>query len=404
MRKKIYLLSAGPGGDGGVPAATAAMVRSLPEVYAFSRNLPVAGPNARLFGPKLDDRFSQLRQALARYDAIGLIVTGDPTNFSLSRKIQAAMPDVEFEILPGAGARTALFAAFKLAQESPVEISGHGRTMNPDRWLGLVATNHQVLLYCDREHSPAWAQDQLVRAGLAVELAVGCNLCWPDQQLFRGTAGTLALEGCSGHSLVLTVNHAPRSRFWPGLDDTLFRRGALPMTKKAIRAAAVCALAPLPDSCCWDVGSGTGSVSVELALSCPMGHVWALEREPEGRALARDNARAFGVHNLTALEGTAPEALTYLPLPDRVFVGGSGGRLEDILAHIANRGPDIRVCVSAVTLETACSAGALMKKLGYRHCSAVTLAATNWRLLPGNTLAQAENPVTLWVGTTGGEK
>lgn len=404
MRKKIYLLSAGPGGEGGVPAATVAMVRMLPEVFAFSRNMPVAGPNARPFGPKLDERFSQLREALTRHDAVGLIVTGDPTNFSLSRKICAEMTDVEFEIVPGAGARTALFAALQLAQESPVEISGHGRTMSLYRWLGLVATAHQVLLYCDGEHNPAWAQEQLVKAGLNVELAVGSDLCWPTQRLFRGPVGTLDLKDCPGHSLVLTINHLPRSRFWPGLDDRLFQRGSLPMTKKAVRAAALCALAPAPDALCWDVGSGTGSVSVELALACPLGHVWALEREAEGKELAEGNARALGAYNLTALEGTAPEALEVLPSPDCVFVGGSGGRLEDILTHIADRGPGIRVCVTAVTLETAAAAGGLMKKLGYENRRAVTLAATNWRLLPGNSLAQAENPVTLWLGTTGGSR
>lgn len=402
--KKIYLIGVGPGGEGGVPEASRQMIQRLPLTFAFRRYLPLVGPKGREFGPKLDGNYSQLTDALKEHDAIGLVVTGDPTNFSLAKKIRTALEDVTFEILPSAGARTALFAALQESQENPYEISAHGRDMSLHRYLGLVATNEQVLLYCDSAHSPAWAQEQLVKAGLEVELAVGCDLCWPTEQVLRGPVGSLDLTSMTGHSVVLTLNPKPKGRFWPGLPDEAFTRGSLPMTKQAIRAASLCALAPEPESLCWDVGSGTGSVSVELALACPLGHVWAIEREEEGRELALTNARSFGLHNLTALLGSAPEALEDLPTPDVVFIGGSGGELEGILTHLARRGPGIKVLVTAVTLETGAQAGALMRVLGYRSLKATTLAATNWRLLKNSSLALAQNPVTLWQGITGGEE
>ena len=123
------------------------------------------------------------------------------------------------------------------------------------------------------------------------------------------------------------------------------------------------------DESCWDVGAGTGSCTVEMALLCPSGRVSAIERESEGIRLLRENCRRFGLKHVDIIEGEAPEALNGLPLPDRVFIGGSGGQLQPILealdqiwqneplreitsAHAAARRKR-RVIISAVIPETA---------------------------------------------------
>lgn len=97
------------------------------------------------------------------------------------------------------------------------------------------------------------------------------------------------------------------------------------MTKQEVRAAALAKLAVQPGDTLWDVGAGTGSVSVELALAAPRGHVYAVECDPEACGLIRQNRERFHACNLTLVEGRAPAALADLPAPDAVFIGGTKG-------------------------------------------------------------------------------
>ena len=107
------------------------------------------------------------------------------------------------------------------------------------------------------------------------------------------------------------------------------------MTKQEIRSAILTKLAVTPQDICWDVGAGTGSVSVELALQGRS--VWAVERQAEACELIRKNRAKFSAWNLHLQEGTAPEACETLPAPDAVFVGGSGRRLQEILTLVVRR-------------------------------------------------------------------
>ena len=104
----------------------------------------------------------------------------------------------------------------------------------------------------------------------------------------------------------------------PGLPDEAFERGDVPMTKQEVRAAVLAKLAVRPEDILWDVGAGTGSVSVELALAAPRGRVYAVECRPEGCALIKANREKFRTRNLVLVEGLAPDALSDLPAPDAV--------------------------------------------------------------------------------------
>ncbi len=129
------------------------------------------------------------------------------------------------------------------------------------------------------------------------------------------------------------------------------------MTREEIRVITLAKARLGPKMVVWDVGSGTGSISVEAALLVPGGRVYAVERSEEGIELTGKNAEKFGLDNITVVQGEAPEALRHLPSPHRVIVGGSGGRLGDILSlageRIASGG---RLVINAVTLETLAEA------------------------------------------------
>ncbi len=149
----------------------------------------------------------------------------------------------------------------------------------------------------------------------------------------------------------------------PGIKDEEFERARVPMTKREVRMVALCMLAPERGQVAYDIGAGTGSVSVELAL---MGaRVYAVEKRREAAELVRRNLRRFGVRGEVVL-GEAPEALESLPEPQRVFIGGSGGRMEEIAAHLAERlGDGGRVVATAVTLSTLESALRAFEREGF---------------------------------------
>lgn len=167
------------------------------------------------------------------------------------------------------------------------------------------------------------------------------------------------------------------------------------MTKEEVRALALSKLRLEEDHVVWDVGAGTGSVSVECALACPAGQVFAVEKKPEALALLAENKARFRVSNLTVVGGTAPEAFWELPAPDRVFLGGTSGELGEILAVIFEKNPAARVVCTAVTLETVAEAA---RHFAYLEADMVQVSATRTRKAGRYHLMDAQNPVWIFSG------
>lgn len=142
-----------------------------------------------------------------------------------------------------------------------------------------------------------------------------------------------------------------------GIEDEAFIRGNVPMTKQEIRALTMVKARITPTDIVFDVGAGTGSMSVEAALLANRGHVYAVERNAEGVSLIEKNREKFGVENLTVVAGEAPDALNNLPDCDVAIVGGSGGRLSDILDEISSRlKAGGRVVINCITIQTLAAA------------------------------------------------
>ena len=138
-----------------------------------------------------------------------------------------------------------------------------------------------------------------------------------------------------------------------GIKDDAFVRGKVPMTKEEIRILTLVKAQIALDAVIYDVGAGTGSLSIEAARLAPAGHVYAIEKNPEGIGLITENAKNFSVENITVVEGTAPDALAGLPEVDVALIGGSGRKLADILDIIGQRlRPHGRIVANAITMQT----------------------------------------------------
>ena len=138
-----------------------------------------------------------------------------------------------------------------------------------------------------------------------------------------------------------------------GIKDEEFVRGKGPMTKEEIRILTLVKAQIAPDAVVYDIGAGTGSLSIEAARLAPAGHVYAIEKNPEGIGLIAENAKRFGVENITVIEGAAPDALAGLPELDVALIGGSGRKLSDILDIIGERlRLNGRIVANAITMQT----------------------------------------------------
>ena len=230
-----------------------------------------------------------------------------------------------------------------------------------------------------------------------VQAVVGQCLGTPKEKIFRGSVKELAAGRFNSLSVLLVEAAEVLPRRAPGLPDEAFERGDVPMTKQEVRAAVLAKLAVRPEDILWDVGAGTGSVSVELALAAPRGRVYAVECRPEGCALIKANREKFRTRNLVLVEGLAPAALSDLPAPDAVFIGGSKGSLAAIVDAALDKNPDARICVSAIALESLSAAVAALTAKG-RTVQVSQIAVSRARAVGGLHLMMAQNPIYLITG------
>lgn len=174
--------------------------------------------------------------------------------------------------------------------------------------------------------------------------------------------------------------------------DEWFIRGEIPMTKSEVRAVSISRLELCRDNIVYDIGAGTGSVSVEAALKVPEGHVYAFEQKEEGCALIRANAEKAGVKNLTVVPGKAPESLYGYPAPDRVFLGGSSGNMEEILDLVTELNPAVQLVINVIALESLSQTMEWFRKKGWEPevvCMQVSRAAKRGPY----HMMQAQNPI-----------
>jgi precorrin-6Y C5,15-methyltransferase (decarboxylating) len=196
--------------------------------------------------------------------------------------------------------------------------------------------------------------------------------------------------------LAQPVPVAPASKllrsFTPGLPDEVFLRGKVPMTKRDVRASILARLQPAPGEVLWDVGAGTGSVTVEMALAASMGKVYAVEMNPEGTSLIRQNRERFGAWNIHVVEGAAPAKLADLPAPDAVFLGGTKGSMLPSIECALSKNPSARFCVTGILLETAMEAIDILEGKGMA-VTVTQIQSSETRPVGGKHMMMANNPV-----------
>ena len=227
-----------------------------------------------------------------------------------------------------------------------------------------------------------------------LRLIYGYELSRPGEEIRECSAAELTQVSREG-LYVLFIENLLFQRFpvLPGLPDSAFLRGRAPMTSSEIRALSLCKLQPGPKPLIWDVGAGTGSVSVEAALACPGGRVWSIEYKKAALELLKENRDRFCLQNMEIVEGRAPEALKDLPVPTHVFIGGSGGEIGQILLEVFSKNPGARVVVNCITSETLAALQTALKRLPVQDVECIQVSVHREETLGNYHYLRGMNPV-----------
>ncbi len=325
-------------------------------------------------------------------------VSGDVGLYSLATPLRARlkdMSDIEVREHPGVSSLQLLCARLHMPWQNACVLSAHGRTCD----IAGAARTHGLTFALTG--GATRAQDvcaDLTAQGLgSLVVHVGECLGMAQERLVSGPAERVAQETFGDLACILIENPSPVVRAWqaPGLRDADFERGEAPMTKEEVRQAAVCKLRLREDSLVWDVGAGTGSVSVECALAACAGRVFAIEDKPERLELVARNAEKLGAPNVCCVLGRAPEALAGLPAPTHAFIGGTQGELDGIVGAALEANPSVRLMIAAVCVETLAQALECCRRYALEDVEVVQLSVARARKAGDLHLMAANNPVWL---------
>ena len=393
---EVTLIGMGPGDPSALTGgALAALERA--DVLIGSRRLVegcALAPEARRFFPT---KSAEIVEILAGgpWERPCVLYSGDTGFHSGTRTLLPLLEErgISWRVLPGVSSMQYFAAQLGRPWQEWQVVSAHGLACDPVGEV-LAARGRPVFFLTGGAGGAAALCRRLAQAGLgSLTAAVGEALSYSEERITQAKVWELAEREFSTLSVLLVDGAAP---VWPvrsqGIDDGAFLRGEVPMTKQEVRAAALSKLEVRDGAVYWDVGAGTGSVSVELALLAPRSPVYAVEYKGEACALIRANRERFG----ELAEGRAPEALADLPAPDGVFIGGSEGELLPILEAALGRNPAARFCVTAIAVETLGVAVAAFTQLGMSP-QVTQITGARSRRAGERNLMLGQNPV--WIVT-----
>lgn len=410
--RKVTIIGAGPGNPDLLSRAALDAIDIADVVIGAHRALvgiDVPPDVVRCELVKTADIVAALTDAASWQRAV-VVMTGDVGLFSGARRLVEALSgdaQVDVRVVPGISSASYLAARLARPWQDWRFASAHGVACD------IVAEAEragELFLATSGGEDPSRLSGELVQAGFGdARVTVAERLSYPDERITCATASEIAgqtfddlnvmlIEFAGGAGSPAGASRAASSR-WPyassGIPDELFIRGDVPMTKQEVRAVALAKLRLTATDTVWDVGAGTGSVSIEAALVARAGSVWAVERNAAGVRLIRENADAFGCGNVRAVPGVAPEALAKLPVPDAVFVGGSAGELPSIVEAALEKNSQVRLCVPCVTVETLTEACALLSGSRFKGFEACQVSAARAEAVGSHHLMKAQNPVFL---------
>ena len=418
--RKIILSGIGMGNTDGMTREAYHAFEEAEVIFGAERmleNLPGKGIKVPYY--RADDIISYLIEH-PQYTKVAAAFSGDSGFYSGAQSMKKALEEAnekgilksETTILPGISSVSALAARLGVSWNDAVLASIHGRRANV---VNLVRKNTKVFLLLSGKNDFEMLVNKFREAGINhVKISAGYRLSYPEEKLFTfylDEFETKLFDLPEGVYTCLIENEDCEEQILtPGIDDEIFSRTKVPMTKNEVRVLSISRLELTKNAVVYDVGSGTGSVSIECARLSPDIFVFAIEQKEEAANLTKENAARLGLlDQIVVINKKAPEGFEELPTPTHVFIGGSSGALSDILSAIQKKliakentkgktdkaSKRVRVVINAVSLETIAQITKLIQTYPVAHVQLTQIQASRAHKLGSYNLMQAQNPVLI---------
>jgi precorrin-6Y C5,15-methyltransferase (decarboxylating) len=401
-QKTIYLIGAGIAGSEGFSDKALELISAADVLIGRQRHLD-RFPDFR--GDKiLLGEYPELLSFLQSTDRqVVVFSSGDPNFFGVGRFLLRNLPKDRLEIIANVTSMQYAFACIKEPWDDAIFLSIQGRGMG--RSIDKIIASEKACILTDKINSPAAIARELIDRGAEGYDAWVCEDLGLPSEKFTHTnvKGLLTLDYSDLNILILIRTWEAKLVQYPliGIDDDEFASFKKLFTRQEVRAVALAKLKLQNDLVLWDIGAGSGSVAIEASNLIPNGKLFAIEKNSQYVSFLKQNLDKFCARNVKLVEAFAPEGLDELPDPDRVFIGGAGGNLEDIIEQVDRRlKADGIIVINSVTLDTLTKSIEALEYHGYQVevvCINVsrTLPLTEYKLFDAHTPVYL---VTAWKG------
>lgn len=352
----VHVVGIGDGGAETLAPAQRALVEAADLLCGGARHLtffPEHLAERFTIRANIDELAVLLDGAIGRRRAV-VLASGDPSYFGIGPVLARRLGAERVRIHPVAGSVALACARLGLARQDVTVLSAHGRSLGAI--IGPALSSRALAILTDNENTPARIAAALHDAGMENARATVCErLGGPAERLTRCRLNELDGREFDPLNLLVIEREACALPAPPafGLHEANYESERGQITKSEVRAVSLSKLEPWRLNVAWDVGSGSGSLGIELAGLMPHGRLFAVERDADQLAVLRRNLARYPRPNLQIVCGTAPAALADLPRPDGVFVGGAGAALPAVLELVAERlRPGGRLVANFARLET----------------------------------------------------
>lgn len=330
------------------------------------------------------------------YTKVVVALSGDVGFYSGAKKLVELLGP-ETKMICGISSVVYFMSKIGLSWDDAKIVSAHGKTCN---LISLIRENRKVFAILGTNDGVRNLAEKLTFYGMGdVILHVGENLSYDNEKILSKQAKELVSYEGDPLSVICAYNlKAEPEPATHGLSDEEFIRGKAPMTKAEVRTVSLAKLRLSKDAVCYDIGAGTGSVSVEMALRASEGEVYAIEKKEDALALLAQNKKKFALDHMYIIPGTAPEALEELPVPTHAFIGGSSGNMKEIVGLLIKKNPQVRIVINCITLETVGEALGCIRELAKQEgCECeneiVQLCVSRSKNIGRYHMMMGENPI-----------
>lgn len=326
------------------------------------------------------------------FNKIVILMSGDCGFYSGAEKILPLIGEYETEIICGISSPIYFCSKLKISWQNLKFVSLHGTKNNIVR---NVCANEFTFFLLGGETAANYVCKRLCDYGLSdVAVHIGENLGYKNERILSGFARDFTEVKTDNLCVIIVQNSDYEKYLRSGISDGEFIRGGIPMTKAEVRCICVSRLEIAPKSVCWDIGCGTGSMSVEMAFRCFDGRVFSVDKNSEAINLTDLNRKKFGCDNIEIIQENAENAVKNLPAPDCVFIGGGGKFAEKIICAAYEKNPYARVVATAVSLESLENFRRAFGLCGV-ETEITQIAVTRTKKVGTHTMMSAENPIFL---------